>query len=71
MAQKVETYDQVSTAPTNKVSAAGIGGAVSVVLMWLFKQLFNIDIPAEVAASIATVVSFASGYLVREKRVVR
>lgn len=68
---RVETYDQVSAAPTNKVSAAGIGGSVSVVLIWLVNTVFEIEVPAEVAASIATVISFASGYIVREKRVVK
>lgn len=67
---KVETYDQVSSAPTNKVSAAGIGGSTTVILLWAAKAIWGIDIPAEVGAAIATVISFASGYLVREKRIV-
>lgn len=67
---QTESYDQVSSAPTNKVAASGIGGSISVVLIYLVKTIFNIDIPSEVAAAVATVVSFASGYLVREKRVV-
>lgn len=68
---KVETYDQVSAAPTNKVAASGIGGSVSVVVIWLVNTVFGIEIPSEVAAAFATVISFASGYLVREKRVVK
>lgn len=67
----VESYDQVSAAPTNKVAASGIGGAVSVVLIWLINTVFGIEIPSEVAAAIATVAGFASGYLIREKRVVQ
>lgn len=66
----VEKYDQISSAPTNKVSAAGIGGSISVVLIYLVKTIFDVEIPSEVAASIATVISFLSGYFVREKRVV-
>lgn len=68
---EVEKYDQVSAAPTNKVAASGIGGSVSVVVIWLVNTLFGIEIPSEVAAAFATVISFASGYLVREKRVVQ
>ena len=67
---KVESYDQVSAKPTAKVSAAGVGGSISVVLIWLVSTLFNTEIPPEVAAALATVVSFASGYIVREKRTV-
>jgi len=66
----VESYDQVSSAPTNKVSAAGIGGSITVVILFVVKSVWHVDIPAEVGAAIATVISFASGYLVREKRVV-
>lgn len=67
---EVETYDQVSSAPTNKVAAGGIGGSISVVLLWVFTQFVTVEIPPEIAAAIATIISFASGYLVREKRVV-
>lgn len=68
---RVETYDQVSSAPTNKVAASGIGGSVSIVIIWLLNIVFGIEVPGEVAAAFATVISFASGYLVREKRVVK
>lgn len=67
---KVESYDQVSSAPTQKVAAGGIGGSISVVLLYLIETIFDVSIPAEVAASAATVVSFAAAYFVREKRVV-
>jgi hypothetical protein len=66
---KVETYDQVSSAPTNKVAAAGIGGSVAVVLVWL-AGMFGIEVPPEVAAAVTTLISFFSGYLVKEKRLV-
>ncbi len=66
----VEKYSQVSSAPTNKVAAGGIGGSISVVILYLIETIFDISIPAEVAASAATVISFAAAYLVREKRVV-
>lgn len=66
----VEKYDQVSSKPTAKVASAGIGGSISVVLIWAVNQFFNVELPSEVAAAVATVVSFLSGYLVREKRVV-
>lgn len=68
---KVETYEQVSAAPTNKVAAGGIGGSISVVLLYLIETVFDVSIPAEVAASAATVISFAAAYLVKEKRVVK
>lgn len=69
MAKKVETYDQPTAAPTAKIAASGIGGSVSVVLIWL-AGMAGIEVPPEVAGAVATIISFFSGYLVREKRVV-
>lgn len=67
---QLESYSQVSSAPTSKVAAAGIGGSLTVVLVYILGQ-FNIDPPAEVVAALTTLVSFGSGYIVREKRVVQ
>lgn len=66
----IEKYDQPTSKPTAKVSAAGVGGSISVVLIYMVKTVFNVEIPSEVAASIATVVSFLSGYFVRSEKVV-
>jgi hypothetical protein len=69
MAKKVETYEQVSSAPTNKVAAAGVGGSLSIVLVWV-TGMFGIEVPPEVASAVTTLVAFFAGYLVKEKRVV-
>lgn len=45
--------------PTPKVTAAGLGGAVTTLIVFLAGP----DISPEVAAAIATLVSFAAGYL--------
>lgn len=45
-----------------KVAAAGIGGAVTTVLIW-GATAAGIEIPAEVAAAIATIIAFGAGYL--------
>lgn len=66
---KVETYDQVSSAPTNKVAAAGIGGSLTIVVVYVL-GLMGVELPAEVASALTALISFAAGYLVREKRVV-
>jgi putative flippase GtrA len=51
--------------PRPKVAAAGIGGAVITVLMFL-APLVNVEIPAEVAAASATLVAFAAAYRTKE-----
>ena len=48
--------------PQPKVAAAGIGGSVSVIVIWAAGQ-FGLEVPAEVGAAFAALVSFAAGYL--------
>lgn len=48
--------------PQPKVAAAGVGGAVTVLVVWVLGQA-GMDVPAEIAAAISTVVGFAAGYL--------
>lgn len=55
--------DGQSRVPTPKVAAAGIGGSVSVVLIWAVKYFWNVDVPPEIAAAIAAIVSFLAGYI--------
>ena len=50
-----------SLTPTPKVAAAGIGGAVAVIVVWILSAW--VDVPAEVAAAIAAICSFVGGYL--------
>lgn len=48
----------------SKVQAAGAGGALAVVLVWV-AGLLGVQMPAEVAASVTTLLAFAAGYLKR------
>jgi hypothetical protein len=48
--------------PQPKVAAAGIGGAVAVVAVFIAGQA-GVDVPPEVAAALSTLASFAAGYL--------
>lgn len=49
-----------------KVGAAGVGGAVSVLIV-AGLAAFGIELNAEVAAALATVIAFAAGYLKRSE----
>ena len=48
--------------PVPKVAAAGIGGAVATIVVYVAAQ-FGVEIPGDVGAAIATVVAFAAAYL--------
>lgn len=52
--------------PQPKVVAGGVAGAVTVLLVYAF-GLAGVDVPAEVAAAVTTVISFAAGYLVSNR----
>lgn len=59
--------NQPTPAPTRKVAATGIAGAITIVLVYIVQSLFNVEIPAEVSSAITLLISFASGYLVKEE----
>lgn len=60
------SYNQPTSAPTQKVAAAGIGGSITILLVYLIQAVFNVEIPSEVAAAMTAVIAFLSGYFVRE-----
>lgn len=61
-----ETVNQPTSAPTNKVLAAGAAGAFSVVLVYTLSE-FGIDMPAEVASAITTLLAFGAGYMTKNR----
>ena len=58
--------NQPTAAPTSKVQAAGAAGAASILIVFTAGEL-GLDIPPEAAAAIATLLSFAAGYLKQEE----
>jgi hypothetical protein len=48
--------------PEKKVTAATLAGAIATILIWIL-QLTGVDVPAEVAAAIATLLAAVAGYL--------
>lgn len=61
-----QATSQQSISPTTKVAAGGAAGSVSVVVVWLLGLIHQV--PAEVASAVTVIVTFAVGYLVRERR---
>lgn len=53
--------------PTKKVGAAGAGGALGVIVAWALSQFAGVDVTAEAAAAMSTVLSFVVAYLVPER----
>ena len=55
-----------SLAPTTKVTTSAVTGAAIVILVWV-AGMFGLDVPPEVAAAAAVVLSFGAAYVVKEK----
>jgi hypothetical protein len=52
--------------PSRKVGASALAGALSVVVVWVFSDLADVEIPAMVASAITVILTFAVGYFVPE-----
>ena len=61
-------YNQPTPEPTPKMAAVGIAGSITVIVLYLVKMLFNVDVPGEVASALTAVISFGAGYLNRDER---
>lgn len=48
--------------PEKKVTAATLAGAIATILVWVL-HLTGVDIPAEVAAAITTILAAVAGYM--------
>lgn len=51
-----------SAKPTPKVAAASLGGAASIVVVFVLTSL-GVDVPGEVGSALATLFAAAAGYL--------
>lgn len=51
-----------------KVQAGGLGGAVTVVIVWLLGAIANVDVPAEVASAFTVIISTGLAYAVKETK---
>jgi hypothetical protein len=56
-------------APVPKIAAAGIAGAVTVVLVWLLGLFTSVEVPPEVASAITTIFAFVAGWLMPDRPV--
>lgn len=53
-----------SAAPVRKVAAAGLGGAATTLILYIAKHYAGIELPADVAGAVTTIVTFGLAYFV-------
>jgi hypothetical protein len=63
----VEPLSQQQLTPSTKVAAGGIAGAVTVIVLFILDRL-HVIVPADVGSAITVLLTFLSGYVVRERR---
>lgn len=51
-----------SALPVRKVTAAGVAGAATAIIVWILSAAFKVNIPPEIASAITVVLAFAAGY---------
>ena len=61
--------NQPTAAPTNKVAAAGISGAITILVVYLVDQIAGVAVPPEVASAGTAIISTAIAYLTPNKEV--
>jgi hypothetical protein len=66
MAGNRQAITQPSIAPTTKVAAGGVAGALTVLAVWIL-GLFHVTVPPEVASALTVIISFITSYLVRQR----
>jgi putative flippase GtrA len=66
MAGNRQPINQPSIAPTTKVAAGGVAGALTVLVVWIL-GLFHVTVPPEVASALTVMISFISSYLVKQR----
>lgn len=49
---------------SHKVAVGGAGGAAAIVVVWAVKQVWHIDVPAEVAMAFGTLITTAGAIFV-------
>ena len=57
---------QPTQAPSRKMAGAGLGGVLTTLIIAVLSQV-GVDISPDVAAAIATLLSFLVGYFVKER----
>jgi hypothetical protein len=66
MAGNRQPINQASMAPTTKVTAGGVAGALTVLVVWIL-GMFHVQVPPEVASALTVILSFFASYFVRER----
>jgi len=63
----VVLVDQPDAAPTRKVAAGGVAGALAAVLAWAAQAFAGVTLPPGMEGAFVVIISFAIAYFTRDK----
>ena len=58
--------EQPTSQPTRKVAAGGLGGSLTLVVVWLI-GVVGVDLPPEVASAVTVLVTYAVSWFVKDR----
>ncbi|WP_420433005.1 hypothetical protein [Hyphobacterium sp.] len=61
------TVNQSTAAPSRKVTAAMIAGAIATVLAWGISAIAGVDVPPGVESAFAVILTAGAAYWIRER----
>ena len=61
------TVNQATAAPTRKMRFAGLGGALTVLVLALVEGFTNVPVSSEVASALTLVMTILVGYITKEE----
>lgn len=64
---KTPLVNQPGSAPTRKVTAIAVTGAVLTTGVWVVEQFYGLTIPSEVQGSLHTAAGLLVGYVVHDR----
>jgi putative flippase GtrA len=60
--------NQPTATPTTKVAAGASWGVITILVAYLLKVAWGVELPAEVSSALTVVISFIAAYFTRERR---
>lgn len=64
-----KSFNQPTPAPSTKLTAAAVGGAVATIIIVLTQTFFGITFPAGFEGAVAVLAAFVLGYFVKERAI--
>ncbi len=59
--------NQISSTPTKKVTAGGLAGALTILIVWGVDEGLAVEVPGHVGAAFTTIFTFLAAYITQSR----